>query len=92
MYAVHMVAKQMPKEEYGLFTTLLQVISLMAIPAIGLQMVFAQQAASAITDEQQHKVINTFRGVWRAVFFIWLAMAAIVGESLAVTYDFKSLD
>ena len=79
-YAVHpIVSRGMPPSEYGLFTTLLQVISLMAIPAIGLQMVFAQQAASAITDEQQHKVINTFRGVWRAVFFIWLAMAAIVG-------------
>jgi O-antigen/teichoic acid export membrane protein len=79
MYAVHMVAKLMPKEEYGLFTTLLQVISLMAIPAIGLQTVFAQQAAAAVTDEQQRRVTSTFRGVWRAVFFIWLAMAAVVG-------------
>ena len=79
MYAVHMVAKLMPKEEYGLFTTLLQVISLMAIPAIGLQMVFAQQAAAAVTDEQRRGVVGTFRGVWRAIFFIWLAMAAIVG-------------
>jgi len=79
-YAVHpIVSRGMPPSEYGLFTTLLQVISLMAIPAIGLQMVFAQQAASAVTDEQRRGVISTLRGVWRAVFFIWLVMAAITG-------------
>jgi hypothetical protein len=78
MYAVHMVAKQMPKEEYGLFTTLLQVVSLMGIPAAGLQMVFAQQVASAISAEQRLTAVSTFRAVWRAIFFIWLAMAVIM--------------
>ena len=79
MYAVHMVARLMPKEEYGLFTTLLQVISLMAIPAVGLQTIFAQQAASVVNAEQQCGVISAFRGVCRAIFFIWLVMAVIVG-------------
>jgi O-antigen/teichoic acid export membrane protein len=80
MYAVHpIVSRGVPTSEYGLFTTLLQVISLMTIPAVGLQMVFAQQAAAAVTDEQQRRVTSTFRGVWRAIFFIWLAMVAIVG-------------
>ncbi len=78
MYAVHMIAKQMPKEEYGVFTTLLQVVSLMTIPAVGLQTVFAQQVAAAITDNQRLAVISTFRGVWRAIFFIWLAMVVVV--------------
>jgi O-antigen/teichoic acid export membrane protein len=80
MYAVHpVVSRGVPPSEYGLFTTLLQVISLMVIPAIGLQSVFAQQAASAVTDEQRRGVTSAFRGVWRAIFFIWLAMAVVVG-------------
>src|SRR6266487_4181108 len=32
MYAVHMVARRMPKEEYGLFMTLLQIVTLIGIP------------------------------------------------------------
>lgn len=79
MYLVHpIVARELPKSEYGVFTTLLQVISLMSIPAVGLQPVIAQQAAAAITDEQQCVVASEFRGVWHAIFFIWLAMAALV--------------
>src|SRR5271169_5324847 len=79
-YAVHfVVSREIPKGEYGVFTTLLQVVSLMSIPAIGLQTVFAQQAASAITEEQQHTLAKTFRSVLRAIFFIWLAMTVVVG-------------
>ena len=78
MYVVHMVAKQMPKGEYGVFTTLLQVVSLMVIPASGLQMIFAQQVAAAITEEQRRVAISTFRIVLRGIFIIWLVMAATV--------------
>lgn len=78
MYAVHMVAKQMPKEEYGVFTALLQVASLMTIPAVGLQTVFAHQVAAAVTETQQRVAISTFRGVWRGIFFLWLAMVVVV--------------
>jgi O-antigen/teichoic acid export membrane protein len=78
MYCVHpIVSRGMPKEEYGVFTTLLQVVTLMSIPAIGLQTVFAQQTAAAITDQQQRIVASEFRAVWKAIFFIWLAMALI---------------
>jgi O-antigen/teichoic acid export membrane protein len=80
MWAVHfIVSREIPKGEYGVFTTLLQVISLMGIPAVGLQPVIAQQAAAAITDEQQRVVASEFRAVWRAIFFIWLAMALVAG-------------
>ena len=67
------------RAEYGVFTTLLQVVSLMTIPAVGLQLVFAQQTAAALTDEQQRVVASEFRAVWRAIFFIWLAMALVGG-------------
>jgi O-antigen/teichoic acid export membrane protein len=79
MYLVHpVVARSMPKGEYGVFNTLLQVIALMGIPAVGLQPVIAQQAAAAITKEQQRVVASEFRSVWRAIFFIWLVMVVCV--------------
>jgi len=78
MYAVHfVVSREIPKGEYGVFTTLLQVIALMGIPAVGLQPVIAQQAAAAITDQQQRVVASEFRAVWKAIFFMWLGMALI---------------
>ncbi|MEI9863524.1 MAG: oligosaccharide flippase family protein [Limisphaerales bacterium] len=79
MYLVHpIVARELPKGEYGVFTTLLQVITLMGIPAVGLQPVIAQQAAAAITDEQHRVVASEFRGIFRGIFYIWLAMVALV--------------
>src|SRR5580692_9353260 len=80
MWAVHfVVSREIPKGEYGVFTTLLQVVSLMGIPAVGLQPVIAQQQAAAMTDEQQRTVASEFRAVWRAIFFIWLGMALVAG-------------
>jgi O-antigen/teichoic acid export membrane protein len=80
MYAVHMIAKNMPKEsgEYGLFTTLLQTITLMGIPAVGLQVVFAQQAAAALSETQERQLAGDFWGVVKTTFGIWLVMALVV--------------
>jgi O-antigen/teichoic acid export membrane protein len=69
----------MPESEYGVFTTLLQVGAMMTIPAGGLQPVIAQQQSRAITDEQHREVASEFRAVMKAMFFIWLAFAAITG-------------
>lgn len=80
MYCVHpIVSRQMPPGEYGVFGTLLTAATLMGIPAVGLQPVIAQQAAAAVTDEQQRVVASEFRAVWRAIFFIWLGMALVAG-------------
>jgi O-antigen/teichoic acid export membrane protein len=80
MYCVHpIVTRGIPPSEYGVFTTMLQVIALMGIPAVGLQPVFAQQQAAAITDEQKGIVASEFRAVWCAIFFIWLGMALVAG-------------
>jgi O-antigen/teichoic acid export membrane protein len=81
MYAVHpIVTRGMPSGEYGVFLALLQgVVPWMGIPAGGLQPVIAQQAASAITDHQRQIVASEYRAVWRAIFFIWLAMVAVAG-------------
>jgi O-antigen/teichoic acid export membrane protein len=83
MYLVHPVAtgritgRGMPESEYGVFTTLLQVVTMMTIPAGGLQPVIAQQQARAITAEQQRVVASEFRGVMQAMFFIWLAIVLV---------------
>src|ERR1017187_2976836 len=79
MYAAHpVVARHVPKEEYGVFTTLLQVVSLMGIPAAGLGPVFAQQAAAAITAAPQRAGISPLQGLSGAIFSLWLGMAVIV--------------
>jgi O-antigen/teichoic acid export membrane protein len=71
MYCVHpIVSRGMPKEEYGVFTTLLQVVTMMSIPAGGLQPVIARQQAAAITDHEQRVVASEFRAVWKAIFLI----------------------
>jgi O-antigen/teichoic acid export membrane protein len=83
MYLVHPVAtgritgRGMPESEYGVFTALLQVVTMMTIPAGGLQPVIAQQAARAITAEQHRVVASEFRGVMQAMFFIWLAIVVV---------------
>jgi len=78
MSAVHIIASRMPKEQYGVFATLLQVVAQMGIPAAGLQGIFAQQAAASLNPEHERELAGMVRGVLRGTFFIWLIMAAIV--------------
>jgi O-antigen/teichoic acid export membrane protein len=78
MWMVHpIVTRAFPVSEYGVFGTLLQIITMMTIPAAGLQPVIAQQQAAAVTDEKQRVVASEFRAVWNVLFFIWLAMALV---------------
>ncbi len=78
MILVHTFGVLMPKAEYGVFTTLLQIVNLMGIPAIGLQTVFAQQTAAAITEPQLRQLTGTLRAVLLWTFLIWFTMAASV--------------
>ena len=45
------------------------------IPALGLQMVFAQQSAAAITGHHEHELAATVRAVLLWTFCVWLATA-----------------
>lgn len=76
MLAVHTIAQRMPKAEYGVFTTLIQIVTLMGIPAAGLQSIFAQQAAESMNPGHERELSSVCRGVLRGIFFIWLSMAA----------------
>ncbi|HTV39446.1 MAG TPA: hypothetical protein VMF08_02640 [Candidatus Sulfotelmatobacter sp.] len=85
MYLVHLVVtgkltgRGMPTSEYGVFTALLQVVTMMTIPTAGIQQVIAQQEAGAITEEKKRVVASEFKGVAIAMFFLWLVVAAIIG-------------
>jgi len=70
------VTRALPTSEYAVFATLLNIVAMMSIPAAGLQSVIAQQQAAALTGEKQRVVASEFRGVLKALFFIWLAIAA----------------
>lgn len=77
-YAVHTFAKDMPKAEYGEFTTSLQLINLFAIPGIGLQTVFAQKFAAAHTDKELEKTRREKNAVASLIFISALIVFATV--------------
>lgn len=68
----------MAPSEYSLYNTLIPVLGILGIPATGLQAIFAQQTASAVTDAQQRQLRSTVRVVLAATFFIWLLTAISV--------------
>ena len=78
MFAVHIFGGWMSRGEYGLFVTLLQILNLMMIPALGLQTVFAQQTAAAIEPQQQHDLAKSTRKMLLICLYIWTAIAVIV--------------
>src|SRR5262245_627948 len=51
MFGVHPFSKKIPESEYGIFGTMLAVLNCMAIPTLGLRMIFVQQTAAALSDE-----------------------------------------
>src|SRR5713101_9376154 len=65
-------------DEYSLFTTLLQIVGLLSFPAAGLQIVFAQQTASAVTPEQERQLRRTVHAVLGGTLMIWLLGIAVV--------------
>ncbi|MBO35944.1 MAG: hypothetical protein CMO64_07115, partial [Verrucomicrobiales bacterium] len=92
-YAVHFFAQKMPEADYGVFTTLLQALNLVAIPAIGLQTVFAQQAAAAYSKAEEQQLAATVRVVTRGLVGLWLlAMVALFAFRTEVTVAFKIHD
>src|SRR5438132_3589306 len=76
MFAVHFFSDKVGKAEYGVFGTLLSMLANISIPGLGLQMVFAQQTAAAVTPEQERRLTGTIRGVLLWTSLIWLLTAA----------------
>jgi len=70
-------SRMLPANEYAGFATLLQMVNWMGIPAIGLQMVFAQQTSAVITDAQRRQLVGTTKAVLTWTFCLWLLMALV---------------
>jgi O-antigen/teichoic acid export membrane protein len=84
MWGVHMVApRPLGEGAYGLFNTLVPLLGLIGIPAVGLQVILAQQTASAITDSDQRQLRSVIRVLLGATASIWIiaALAALALKS-----------
>src|SRR5687767_9494628 len=69
MYVVHVVAaSKMDSAEYAVFATLIKVFLLLSFPAIGLQVIFTQQAAAAVSEPGQRQVAAAARAALRGTF------------------------
>ena len=77
MTAVHPVASQMGDAEYGVLGVMLRLFLLLGIPSGGLQVVFAQRSAAAVTPELQRRLAGTARGVLCGIAVVWSALAVV---------------
>ena len=77
MTAVHPVASQMGETEYGVLGAMLRLFLLLGIPSGGLQVVFAQQSAAAVTPDLQRRLTGTARGVSCGIAVVWSALAVV---------------
>ncbi len=77
MWGVHFFSKKIPDAEYSAFGALLSMT--MVIPALPLQMVFAQQTAAALATDRRAELARMIRVGWGTVFLVWLVAAGVVG-------------
>ncbi len=100
MFLVQVVAQRyLPKDattgrsEFGVFMALMNALAQMAIPALGLQTVFAQQTGAATTDQRRRELAGTVRGVINLLFILWLVvvvLAQVFEQRLLVTYKIQN--
>jgi O-antigen/teichoic acid export membrane protein len=76
MWAVHFLANKIGTSQYGLFITLLTAV--MLVPAIPMQMVFAQQAARAVATGTEAELAGLVRFICGATLAIWLLICLAV--------------
>jgi hypothetical protein len=78
MALVHSVGRRMGPEEYSAFFTLLSLLFILGIPTMGLQTIFARQAA-AVTNENGHRqLIATVRAIMLGTFLMWVLSTVII--------------
>ena len=93
-YAVHPFIKD-AKAEYGAFTAMLQLLNLIAIPAIGLQAVFTHKAAEAKSDDDHKRLAREQMAIGVIVFalaavaFVWVYFK---GDALVASMKLPALN
>jgi len=73
MYAVHLLNKKIPPEQYSIFGVLLAVA--MFVPNMPLQMVLAQQTAQALATDRKRELAGMIRLAWLGTFGLCLLLA-----------------
>lgn len=76
MWAVHFFAKVIPQTEYAAFGALLALT--MLVPAMPLQMVFAQQTAALLAAGRRKELARMIRMGWLGSFLLWAVVAAVM--------------
>lgn len=75
MLATQVVAQRwMVASEYLLFFVLLRFYLFLGVPSIGLQTVFVQETAAAVTAERQLLLTGSARALLRATLYLWLGV------------------
>ena len=74
MFGIHPLSNRIPEAQYSIFGTLLMVTAM--LPTMPLQMVFAQQTASALATNRERQLASMIRLAWLWLFLLWLAAAA----------------
>ena len=74
-----LISKRLPDSEIAVYTTMLRFFAVLGLPAAALQIVMAQDAARAITPEDQRKFRGTVRGVVQGIVFLWVIIALVSG-------------
>jgi O-antigen/teichoic acid export membrane protein len=74
MWAVHFLAKKTGKSEYGLFITLLTTV--MLVPGVPLQMVFAQQTAKSLATGRERELAGMLRLICLGLLGLWVVACA----------------
>ena len=73
---VHFLAKFVPEVQYAAFGTLLMVVA--CLPAMPLQMIFAQQTALALANGRERHLSGLIRLAWLWLFLLWALGALAV--------------
>jgi O-antigen/teichoic acid export membrane protein len=76
MFGLHPLSNRIPAAQYSIFGTLLMVVAV--LPTMPLQMVFAQQTASALATNRERQLASMIRLAWLWLFILWAAAAMVV--------------
>lgn len=88
---VHLLNNKIPPGEYSVFVTLLMVTAF--LPTMPLQMIFAQQTASAVLFGRERQLAAMIRRASFGIVTVWLVVAAVVilfQSEIMRAWDLKS--
>lgn len=77
-FGVHFLSKKISQSEYAIFILMLSVVN--CVPAIPLQMVFAQQTASALATDKKRELAGMIRAAAFWMLVLWLILAAVAWQ------------